>query len=263
MSTTSTRPAACAGLFYPRAGAELRQLVERYLADAPPVTVHPRAIVVPHAGYPYSGPVAAAAYAAVRNVRDQVDRVLLLGPAHRVRMNGLGATSATGFETPLGTIPVDRPLTERLLGLPAVHVADAAHAQEHALEVQLPFLCAVLERFTIVPLVVGRATHDEAAGVIELALDQPGTLVVVSTDLSHFHDYETARQVDAETSASIVARAPERLDVSRACGHVALGGLLVVARRRGWSVAALDLRNSGDTGGPLDRVVGYGAYVFA
>jgi hypothetical protein len=217
--------------------------------------------IVPHAGYPYSGPVAGTAYSLLQATGSQVRRVVLIGPAHRVPLRGLALPAETAFATPLGEVPLDREMVERTARLELVTVDSEAHAQEHGLEVQLPFLQEVLGDFTLVPLVVGEASAEEVALVLDALWGGPETLVVVSSDLSHYHDYETATRLDRQTSAAIEGLRLEELGRDSACGRVPIQGLLLAARQRGLQVRCLDRRNSGDTAGPHDRVVGYGAYV--
>ena len=260
------RPAAVAGSFYPAEATELRGLVSSLIAEAALAAdggSPPRALIVPHAGYVYSGPIAASAYALLRPLHDQIRRVLLLGPSHRLPFSGLATTSADYFSTPLGDVPIDREAVGRIEALEQVRCLDDAHAGEHSLEVHLPFLQCLLDDFQIVPLAVGDASAEEVAEVIDLLWDEPHTLVVVSSDLSHYYDYASARRMDAETTRAIEDLAPERLDYESACGRVPVRGLLVAAQRRGMAVRTLDLRNSGDTAGSRDQVVGYGAYLFA
>ncbi len=259
------RPPAVAGSFYSGDPQELLASVTGYLADAARVAdaaPPPKAVIVPHAGYVYSGPVAAAVYAGLRPLRNAIERVVLLGPSHRLALEGLATTSAEVFRTPLGDVPVDREALERALALPQVTVLDAAHAHEHSLEVQLPFLQHVLGEFRLAPFSVGDASPDEVAEVLELLWGGPETLIVISSDLSHYRDYETARRLDAVTTRAIEELRPEGLDEESACGRVPVRGLLVVAKRRGLAAETLDVRNSGDTAGPRDQVVGYGAYAF-
>jgi hypothetical protein len=260
----ATRPPAVAGLFYPDDPEALRRAVDGFVAAAPDADeAPPKALIAPHAGYVYSGPVAASAYAPLRAARGRVERVVLLGPAHRVPLRGLALPAAGRFATPLGTVPLDREAAERALALPQVRRDDAPHALEHSLEVQLPFLQRVLGAFSLVPFAVGDASADDVAEVIELLWGGPETLVVVSSDLSHYHDYATARRLDAETARAIEALRPDALGPDSACGRVPIRGLLVVARRRGLRVRTVDLRSSGDTAGPRDEVVGYGAFLVA
>ena len=257
----NVRPPAVAGLFYPADAEELRTLVNDLLRHAPDTdATPPKAVIAPHAGYVYSGPIAASAYARLRPLRGQITRVVLLGPAHRVAFRGLAASSADAFRTPLGDIPLDTKAAAMLARLPQVHTLDDAHALEHSLEVQLPFLQTVLGRFTLVPLVVGDAAYAEVAEVLDLLWGGPETLIVISSDLSHYHDYATAQRMDRATSAAIEALAPERIDYDDACGRTPVGGLLQAARARGLRAQTIDLRNSGDTAGPRNQVVGYGAY---
>ncbi len=259
---TAVRPPAVAGTFYTERPAPLAEQVGRFLGDARgkerPGTL---AIIAPHAGYVYSGPVAGSAFAAVRPAAAKIRRVILLGPAHCVPVRGLALPDARALETPLGSVPVDLELAAEALALDAVTVSADAHAPEHSLEVELPFLQVLLGEFTVLPLVVGKATVGEVAEAIDRLWRSDDTLVVISSDLSHYHPYETARRLDRETSDAIVAlEAP--LPPDRACGALPIGGLLVAARRRGLAAELLDLRSSGDTAGDRDRVVGYGAFAF-
>ncbi len=257
------RQPAVAGTFYPADAQQLRAMIEDYLHAVKACGPVPKALIVPHAGYVYSGPVAASGYVHVEAARERIRRVVLLGPAHWVPLHGLAASSAEAFLTPLGTVPVDQEAMQHILTLPQVRVNDAAHAPEHSLEVQLPFLQAVLDVFCLVPLVVGETAAEEVAEVLERLWDGPETLIVVSSDLSHYHDYATARRIDAATSRVIEALRSEDLSPEQACGYYPLCGLLYVARQQGLQVTTVDLRNSGDTAGPRHQVVGYGAYVLA
>ncbi|MCK7576420.1 MAG: AmmeMemoRadiSam system protein B [Chromatiales bacterium] len=260
------RQPAVADQFYPGDPVKLGRMLDALLAAPHPSTssrsgtTPPKALIVPHAGYIYSGPIAATAYATLAPVRDRIHRVVLLGPSHRLPFMGLAATSADVFATPLGPIPIDRVAVERVLTLPQVRLLDAAHAQEHSLEVQLPFLQRVLDDFTLVPLVVGEAAPESVAEVLDLLWGGPETLILVSSDLTHYLDYRTARRIDAATSEAIEALRPESIGYDQACGRAPLNGLLTLARRRGLRAEILDLRNSGDTAGSRDQVVGYGAY---
>ncbi len=257
------RPPAVAGMFYPGMRDLLAAEVRSLIADARPCeAAPPKAIVVPHAGYVYSGPVAAPAYAALAPLRDRIERVVLLGPAHRVGVRGLATTTAAAFATPLGEVPIDRDAIARALALPHVVASDAVHAQEHALEVQLPFLQTVLRRFSLVPFAVGRATPEEVAEVVDALWGGPETLIVVSSDLSHYHAYADARRIDRASADAILALAPT-LDHEQACGATPVNALLLCARRRGLVPRLLDLRNSGDTAGDRSRVVGYASFAFA
>jgi MEMO1 family protein len=258
----SIRPAAVAGMFYPRDPRALTAEVEDLLGsvgDPEPRLGFPKALIVPHAGYIYSGQVAARAYDELGAARGIVRRVVLLGPVHRVAVRGLAAPGVEAFETPLGTIPVDREALGALHGLPQVVKSDPAHAMEHSLEVQLPFLQTVLGRFSLVPLAVGSATVQEVAEVLERLWGGPETLIVISTDMSHYHSYDDARRLDGSTLARIAARATD-LDHEEACGATPLNGLLAFAGKRNIPVRLLAACNSGDTAGGKDRVVGYSSF---
>ena len=256
------REPAVAGQFYPEDPAELQALVSRLLGEATPDDdVPPKALIAPHAGYMYSGAVAASAYARLSRYRDRYERVVLLGPCHRVPVAGVALSGAAAFRTPLGDVPVARD-TVVALKERGVSVFEPSHQYEHSLEVHLPFLQAVLGEFRIVPVVVGEATATVVAKLLEQLWGGPETLIVVSSDLSHYHAYDTAREQDAVTCRRI-----EHLDTGiahdDACGATPLRGLLLAAKRRGLGVKTLDLRNSGDTGGDRDFVVGYGAWMVA
>lgn len=303
LSTTLawTRPAAVAGTFYPEQPEALKALIESYLEQArakASVTAEagatgtdmpgagqadassaPVAIIGPHAGYMYSGPVAASAYARLEPARGAIERVVLIGPSHRVAFSGLAASSAESFDTPLGRVRLDRQAIADLLELPQVHVIDEAHEREHSLEVHLPFLIGVLgaddgvAKFTLVPLAMGDVSSDEVAQVLaklwgETAEQRRRTLIVVSSDLSHYHSYDAANKLDRATSRAIEALAPQDVGYEQACGRVAIQALLRLARQYGLRARTVDQRNSGDTGGKEQRrqgrseVVGYGAYIF-
>lgn len=274
MTIQTTRPSfsrapAVAGMFYPADPQQLHDEVTGYLntaIDGRNVSqtdeLAPKAIIAPHAGYIYSGPVAASAYARLLNARNHIHRVILLGPSHRVAFRGLATSNADTFITPLGNISLDRTVIDKLTELPQVHSLDEAHTQEHSLEVHLPFLQEVLDDFQLVPLVVGDARPAEVAEVLEHVWGGPETLIVISSDLSHYHDYVSAKRLDRRTSDAIENLQAEIIHSENACGCAPVAGLLFLARERGLHASTIDLRNSGDTAGPKDRVVGYGAYVF-
>jgi MEMO1 family protein len=261
----SLREAAVAGYFYPADPDSLQREIADCLATvlqprpAPP----PKAVIVPHAGYSYSGPVAASAYAALRPLRGRIHRVVLVGPSHRVPFKGLALSTADAFLTPLGAIDVARDAVEALRSLPQVRELDRAHSLEHSLEVQLPFLQSVLLDFEIVPLLVGEATPEEVGGALELLWGGSETLFVVSSDLSHYQDYPTAQRIDRATTQAIERLDMAPIDGEHACGCRPICGLLCMARAHGLHATTLDLRNSGDTAGARSRVVGYGAYAFS
>jgi AmmeMemoRadiSam system protein B len=253
------RQPAVAGSFYPIDPERLRQEVDRYLAPARE-GAPAKALVVPHAGYVYSGPIAATAYATLRRSTG-IRRVVLLGPSHFVRVRGLALPPADALRTPLGTIPVDAAAADEVRRLPQVVDDPGPHLEEHSLEVQLPFLQRVLGDFTLVPLSVGSAPVEAVAEVLDALWGGPETLILISTDLSHYLSYDEAREADRRTAERVVAL-DGPVEPTCACGSVPLNGLLEVARRRGLKSELLDLRNSGDTAGDKDRVVGYGAFAF-
>lgn len=257
------RRPAVAGLFYPEDPDELRAEIRSYLDAAPDGEAPPKGLIAPHAGTVYSGPIAATAYATLKKGRDQIRRVVLLGPAHRVAFHGLAASRAEFFETPLGKIPVDREALSMLSGLRQVIPLDEAHEGEHSLELQLPFLQEVLERFSLVPLVVGETEAMEVAQVLERLWGGGETLLVISSDLSHYHSYERARLLDRDAAERIEKCDWEGLKEDQACGFFPVRGFLMEAGRRHLKGKVLDLRNSGDTAGDKTRVVGYGAFYFS
>jgi AmmeMemoRadiSam system protein B len=258
------RQPAVAGLFYPADPEELRESVLGFLSAAKiEQDKAPKAIVAPHAGYVYSGPVAGSAYAELAARSSAVKRVVLLGPSHRVPFEGLAYSAADRFLTPLGTIPVDREAFDLVSDLPQVSQMEAPFEGEHCLEVQLPFLQLVLDDFRIVPFLVGDAETDEVAEVLERLWGGAETLIVISSDLSHYLDYESARRIDTQTSRAIEALRPEAIGYNQACGRNPLNGLLREAQRHRLHARTLDLRSSGDTAGPRNQVVGYGAYAFS
>ena len=262
---SSVRRPAVAGTFYPSDPATLRSQVRAFLEEAerraPAPSGWPKAFIAPHAGYVYSGPVAATAYARLVSARPTVNRVVLLGPAHFVPVRGTAATSFASWNTPLGDIAIDEPARERALELPGVFVDDEAHAPEHSLEVHLPFLQEVLGEFTLAPFAVGQTPPEHVAQLLGELWGGDETVVVVSSDLSHYHDHLTATQLDRATAEAIEALEPDGVRLDAACGVFPVRGLLVAARERSLRLQTIDLRTSGDTAGPRDRVVGYGAFV--
>ncbi len=260
-----TRPPAVAGAFYEADPERLAGEISAMLAESGPglhpSPARPKALIVPHAGHIYSGPIAARAYALLVPLRAAISRVVILGPAHRVAVRGLALPDAVTFVTPLGRIPLDQDAMRRAQALPQVCVSRAAHAMEHSLEVQLPFLQEVLDDFTLVPFVVGDASAEEVADVIELLWGGPETLIVISSDLSHYLPYADAQHKDRATVDRILRLAP--LDeFEQACGALPVNGMIEVARRRSLRPSLLDLRNSGDTASDRSRVVGYAALAF-
>ena len=258
------RPPAVAESFYTASPGRLRAEVAGLLAEAPAhAGGRAKALIAPHAGYVYSGKVAATAFAALRDIAETVTRVVVIGPAHYVALRGIAVPTVEAFETPLGRVPVDREALAAIADLPGVIEADAPHAPEHALEVELPFLQVLLGDFAIVPLVVGRAEPSEVGEVLARLWGGEETLLVISSDLSHYHDYDTARRRDAATAAMIERGDWAQLGADDACGYLPVAGLLVEAARRGLGAQRLALCNSGDTAGGRDRVVGYGAWSVA
>jgi MEMO1 family protein len=260
-SNTSVREPAVAGFFYPSDPSELRGTVEDLLerGGVGELPTETRTFIVPHAGYVYSGSVAATVYSALRAAAQPIRRVVLIGPSHRVYLRGIAVPQVDAFRTPLGDIPLDMERKRALLRRGDVVLSDTPHALEHSLEVQLPFLQVLSDGFDLMPLVVGEATPEHIASVLEHIIGDAGTLVLASSDLSHYLTYEEAREKDAATSSDILAFA-NNLVGDQACGAVALNGLLTFAKRRRAQITELARLNSGDTAGDRSRVVGYGAY---
>lgn len=258
------RPAAVAGLFYPDAPGALEAAVTAALAGAAPEAHEGpvKAVIAPHAGYLYSGAVAGCAFAALAPRAGAIKRVVVIGPSHFVWLEGIAVPSAGAFETPLGQVPVEEEAVAAIADLPQVRVMDSAHEREHALEVELPFLQHVLGDFALVPLVVGEAGPDEVAEVIERLWGGDETVIVVSSDLSHYHSDRTARRLDARTADAVERFAETEIAPEDACGARAIAGFLLAARRRGLTVERLAMANSGDAAGDRRRVVGYGAWAF-
>lgn len=261
-TSESVRPPAVAGLFYPGEREELSALVASLLARAG-ARAHgvPKALIAPHAGYVYSGSVAAHAYVLLAPARKTIRRVVLLGPAHRVAVRGMALPGVARFATPLGTVELDAEAAALARTLPRVVVSDEAHALEHSLEVHLPFLQTVLDDFRLLPLAVGAASPHEVAAVLEALWGGPETLIVVSSDLSHYLPYADARDADRATCEAILGLSAD-LDHEQACGATPVSGLALAAAHRGAKPELLDLRNSGDTAGDRSRVVGYAAFAY-
>ena len=257
----SVRPPAVAGLFYPAEPGELRSMVDGFLREAQDGRPAPKAVIAPHAGYVYSGPIAGSAFSALAAAAGSIRRVILIGPAHYVPIRGLALPGHSRFATPLGEVSIEPAGAQAALRLPQVRLVPDAHAREHSLEVELPFLQALLGDFEVVPLVAGEAGGDEVAEVLERLWGGPETLIVISSDLSHYLPYDAARRVDRETADQILGLGGP-LHSRQACGAVPINGLLEAARRRDLVPKLLDLRNSGDTAGDRSRVVGYGAFAF-
>jgi MEMO1 family protein len=257
----AVRDAAVAGLFYPGDPQALSDQLDTLLLGAHPFERRPKALIVPHAGYVYSGPVAAQAYGSLGDAAGALSRVVLLGPSHREWFRGLALPEARAFATPLGVVPVDTEAANKLRELSAVVVSDVPHMHEHSLEVQLPFLQRVAPDAKIVPVLAGEADPAEVAEVIESLWGGSETLIICSSDLSHYHAYRTAQALD-EATAQAILEGREDLTGEQACGYKVVNGLTRVMRERGLRAELLDLRNSGDTAGDRSRVVGYGAFGF-
>lgn len=259
----AVRMPCVAGVFYPAEPVILANTVRQLLDTAPePTLTPPKAIIAPHAGYIYSGPIAATIYKTLLPHKDSIKRVVLLGPAHRVGFYGIATTQVAQFATPLGNIPIDLAGIKLALEVPAVKVIEQAYNMEHSLEVQLPFLQTVLNNFTLIPCVVGLAEPKDIADLLLKLWGGSETLIVISSDLSHYLDYASAQKLDAKTSQAILDLAPEHIGDNQACGRLPVKGLLLAAKQLNLQVKVLDQRNSGDTAGDKNRVVGYGAYHF-
>lgn len=255
------RSPAVAGMFYPGHPSRLRQDVGSLLdsASGAPEAPPPKALIVPHAGYVYSGPIAASVYRRLTPVRDGIRRVVLLGPAHTVYLDGMAIPEVSRFATPLGEVPLDLPAIESISGLPGVVRSNVPHSREHSLEVQLPFLQMLLDDFRLVPVVVGNCEADRVAAVIDVLWGGEETLIVISSDLSHYLPYGEAQEADGNTCRRILDKTSS-LSGDEACGAYAINGLMRAMHCRDLTVEVVDLRNSGDTAGDRRRVVGYGAF---
>ncbi len=258
---STVRSPAVAGLFYPAAAEQLAQDVRLMLSEAKSHKLIPKALIAPHAGYIYSGPIAASAYATLQGIADRIRRVILLGPTHRVAVRGLALPGCDAFDTPLGRVALDTEAVQAIAHLPQVSISPLVHDQEHSLEVQLPFLQTVLSDFTLLPLAVGMASPEEVAEVLELLWGGPETLIVISSDLSHYLPYTVAQRMDKQTVQAIL-QLRQPVDHEQACGGTPINGLILAARHHHLTPHLLDLRNSGDTAGSHDQVVGYAAIAF-
>ncbi|WP_419533145.1 AmmeMemoRadiSam system protein B [Endozoicomonas sp.] len=254
------RQPAVAGTFYPESPSALDHVVKELLNDADPRDFSPKALIVPHAGFIYSGSIAASAYRLLSSMRKSIRRVVLLGPCHRVPLQGMALPACEAFATPLGNVPLDAEAMAELKQFSQIQTIDQAHAYEHSLEVQCPFLQACLDNFKLIPIVVGDTSPLAVAEVIEYLWGEDETLIIISSDLSHYHNYEEACYRDNQTVKAI-EQLSCNLTGGQACGCYPLNGMLKVAQRRGMDVITLDVRNSGDTAGDKSRVVGYGAFV--
>ncbi len=259
----TTRQPAIAGTFYPASPEALHRLLDRcwaarQMVDLPP----PKAMIAPHAGMVYSGPIAATAYSTLEPVAERIRRVVLLGPSHHFGFEGFAIPAARRWATPLGDVPLDGAAMAMLATRSDVQVSDPAHAREHCLEIHLPFLQRVLGSFELVPIAVGQVEPQAGGELLRDLWGGPETLIVVSSDLSHFFDQQTAQQVDRSTTLAIEAMGAHAVLQADACGRHPIACLLAEASRRGMTMKTVDVRTSADTAGDPDRVVGYGSYLF-
>ncbi|MDH5717871.1 MAG: AmmeMemoRadiSam system protein B [Spirochaetia bacterium] len=259
---TLIRKPAVAGYFYPDNKDNLKKQIKKYFSVAKDNKIFGRAVISPHAGYVYSGQAAAFAISSFLENKEKIKRIILFGPAHRYSLSGIAADSAEKFQTPLGNVPVDLELTEKLINSFLIQYNDEAHAKEHSLEVQLPFLQEVIKKFKIVPLVAGNTNEEEIAEVIKFLWEDKSNYFIISSDLSHYLSYEKAKKKDRETSDYIEKLEFNKISSDRACGSLLINGFLRAAKKLNLKVKTLYLTNSGDTGGDKSSVVGYGAYCF-
>ena len=264
------RSAAVAGSFYSADPQQLSSDILGFIEHANchsinaynnPPDVPPKAIVSPHAGYIYSGPVAACAYKLLQPYAKKITQIIVLGPAHRLAFKGIATPAADFFTTPLGQIRVNNKNCKKAQQLNFINENNLAHKDEHSIEVQLPFLQTVLSDFEITPLLVGDCNHNDVTTLLQLFINEPDTLIIISTDLSHFHDYATAIKQDTLTSEAILSLQPDNIHYADACGRTPLSGLLTLAKQEHLHIDLLNLKNSGDTAGDKNRVVGYASYV--
>ena len=262
-SGKTIRPPAVADYFYPGNPLVLRKQIKEFLDSFPhSERLIPKAIIAPHAGYQYSGSVAAVAYRSLVSVKSHIKQVVLLGPAHRVPLHGLAAPSVEYFATPLGNVPVDLSQIQFLLRqFDYLQILDNPHTSEHSLEVHLPFLQECLEDFVLIPLVVGEATGQQIGAILDALWGGTETLIVISSDLSHYHDYTTAQRMDLETAGYIERFEGDKLDYESACGRNPIKGLLTIAKKHQLHIRRMKLCNSGDSAGSKDQVVGYGSWI--
>lgn len=257
---SEVKPCDVADMFYPKKADVLSEMISKFIGEAKDFDFKPKALVVPHAGYIYSGPVAGTAYKLLEKYKDDFDNIVILSPSHYMAFRGVAVHSADFFHTPLGDLEVNKTLIGQLMRFLHVNVVDEAFQREHALEVQLPFLRHISDHFKIIPCVVGESTEVEVSYIFNKLWDDPRTLFIVSSDLSHFHDYKTCQHIDGRTKEILEELSWEELPHESACGFFPLRGLLKVTKERGLHLTTLDIRNSGDTQGDLSRVVGYGSF---
>lgn len=256
------RKSAVAGSFYPGNAETLEKAVRSMLNKARKQPLNARAVIVPHAGFIYSGPVAASVYASISDMAGSIERIVMIGPAHREYVRGLAVSDAEFWITPLGQVRLDQQALRELLSYPFVSVSNAAHLQEHCLEVQLPFIQILFPDVSIVPILAGDADSSQVEKILRHFEEDEKTLLLISSDLSHFHKYDEAVRLDGNTAKCVTELNPEAMGPGAACGAIPVKGLLKLAKKTGWTVRTLDLRNSGDTSGDKNSVVGYGAFAF-
>lgn len=262
MQNMIVRPSAVSGYFYPSSKHTLLETIENLFKQVNvDIPQKPKAIISPHAGYIYSGPIAAHAYKSLIKFKDEYDTVLLLGPSHYEYIPGLAYYPGNYFQTPIGFVPIDEESIEKISRLPFVYESKEAHDREHSLEVQLPFLQYVLDKFHIIPLTVGKTAPENVYEIIKI-LYKENILILISSDLSHYLNYKTAKQIDEKTAYAIETLQPDLIHHEQACGRIPIQGLLLFAKEKNWKTIRLDLRNSGDTAGDKQRVVGYGSWCF-
>ncbi len=257
------RTTAVAGAFYPSEPEILSKDIQRYIEETPSVSLPvPKAIIVPHAGYEYSAGVAASAYKLLKSGRKSIKKVVILAPSHKIGFNGMALTKASAYETPLGNVEIDKEMNEQLLALPLVDYLEEAHKSEHSLEVQLPFLKEALDDFKLIPVITGNASPTDVETLLETVWGKKDTLIVISTDLSHYLPYNEACILDNKTKTAIENLDIDSIEQEQACGYVPLKGMLTIAKAKKMQVETLEVKNSGDTSGSKNRVVGYGAWAF-
>ena len=255
------KQADVAGMFYPGEEASLRQMVDGFIQKALSFDLRPRAIIAPHAGYIYSGSIAGTAYKTIAAVRDQIENVIIMSPAHRFYLRGIALHMADAFATPLGNIPVNIGIVKKIKQFSSVQWEERSFIQEHGLETHLPFIQRAFKPgIKIVPMIVGECQESEVAEILESVWEDPRNFVIISSDLSHFHSYADAKKLDRNTVDLIQNLDSQSLDTEFACGHYPICGLLNLARNRKLKIKALDIRSSGDTAGSKESVVGYGSF---
>ena len=255
------KKADVAGLFYPAEPKELREMIEVFISNAKVAQNLTRAIIAPHAGYVYSGPIAGSAYRALYSSKETIKNVVIMSPSHNISFDGVATHSADSFSTPLGDLHVNKEIKETISNLPFVKELDNAFIREHALEVHLPFIQHTLPQAKIVPLIVGHTYPEEIQMLLETLWPDPTNAFVISSDLSHFLSYVQAQKIDSLTAKQIEKLLYKEIHHEQCCGFFPLRGLLKFAKEHGLKITALDLRNSADTAGDKGRVVGYGSFI--